>query len=309
MHPSACPLRFPSQSFRLGIVGQCRYSGNISAWKICQALVGVFCRCAFMVSSYTSRFPYCTLSLPASLTIRFHSSPPGMMEPLVQSSAFAPPQVTTKEASSQIFVFGDLTSSFEVDLRHLIHVKDNESLRSFFERVNYALRVEIAELPASKRACFPRFTTIIDLLSRYGESAGNPALTFALLCITHIARYIKSALPNLLPYFSLLTMISYYGEGSRPYPSACSSYVIGLCTGSFAAAAISTSQTLSELLPAAIEAVLAAFRTGLCSMEVRDDIDQMPQTTLPIWSVIVGVPEQSACAALDAFAVEKVRSL
>jgi hypothetical protein len=53
--------------------------------------------------------------------------------------------------TSQVFIFGDQTSAFESDLRSLLHVKDNESLRSFFEKANYALRFEIARLPVSQR--------------------------------------------------------------------------------------------------------------------------------------------------------------
>src|SRR5699024_12810178 len=64
-----------------------------------------------------------------------------------------------------------------------------------------------------------------------------------------------------------LTLFSrHFGEGSNPYPTAGNSYCLGLCTGSFAAAAISTSQTLSELIPAGVEAVLTAFRTALRSL-------------------------------------------
>lgn len=97
----------------------------------------------------------------------------------------------------------------------------------------------------------------------------------------------------------------YYGEDSRPYPAAANSYAIGLCTGSFAAAAISTSQTISELIPAALEAFLVSFRTGLASMEARDDIDPNSQEAAPIWSMIVGLKEQDAHTALKAFLVQK----
>ena len=82
---------------------------------------------------------------------------------------------------------------------------------------------------------------------------------------------------------------------------------MGLCTGSFAAAAISTSQTVAELLPAAVEAVLVAFRTGLRSFEARSDIE--PRSVAPpIWSVIVGMQEEQASAILDAFSKANVNS-
>lgn len=100
-------------------------------------------------------------------------------------------------------------------------------------------------------------------------------------------------------------MDRYYGEGSRPYPLASNSYAIGLCTGSFAAAAISTSQTIFELIPAAVEAVLVSFRTGLVSIEARDDIEQSPQEIGSIWSVIISLKEQEALSTLDSFIATK----
>ena len=105
----------------------------------------------------------------------------------------------------------------------------------------------------------------------------------------------------------MLTSTRYYSEGSRRYPHSSTSHSIGLCTGSFAAAAISTSQTVAELLPAAIEAVLVAFRTGLRSFEARNDIEPC-SVSPPVWSVIVGVQEGQASALLDSFSRAKVIS-
>lgn len=74
--------------------------------------------------------------------------------------------------------------------------------------------------------------------------------------------------------------------------------MVGLCTGSLAAAAISTSRTLFELVPAAIEAVLVAFRTGLRSVEVRQDIEPNAQNTSSSWSMTVAMQEEQASLAL-----------
>ena len=102
-------------------------------------------------------------------------------------------------------------------------------------------------------------------------------------------------------------MLRYYGEGSRPFPSDANTYLVGLCTGSFAAAAISTSQTLSELIPAGIEAVLAAFRTGLCSLELRDDIEGPSNGTPRSWSAVVSASESQAAELLQNFSSKDVR--
>lgn len=79
------------------------------------------------------------------------------------------------------------------------------------------------------------------------------------------------------------------------------------CTGSFAAAAISTSQTLSELIPAGIEAVLVAFRTGLRSLELREDIERPVAGASQSWSVVVNGKEEEVIASLEAISSTKVR--
>lgn len=39
--------------------------------------------------------------------------------------------------------------------------------------------------------------------------------------------------------------------------------MVGLCTGTFAAAAVSCSRSVTDLIPVAIEATVTAFRTGM----------------------------------------------
>lgn len=103
--------------------------------------------------------------------------------------------------------------------------------------------------------------------------------------------------------------IRYHGDGSRSYPNPSDTIVLGLCTGSLAAAAISTSTTIVDLIPAAVEAVLTAFRIGLCSMEVRNVIQQNSPSKSPAWSVIVGMEENQALTELNAFSAAKVKVL
>ena len=103
------------------------------------------------------------------------------------------------------------------------------------------------------------------------------------------------------------TTCRYFSEGSRKYPLPESDYVLGLCTGSFAAAAISTSQTIFDLIPASVEAVLVAFRTALCSLDLRKDIEQSPSQHGRSWSVSVNLAESEAKASLREFCTNKVR--
>jgi hypothetical protein len=100
----------------------------------------------------------------------------------------------------------------------------------------------------------------------------------------------------------------FFSEGSRPYPSAVNTYVVGLCTGSFAAAAISTSQTLSELIPAGIEAVLVAFRTAHRSFLIRDDIEKPLPGAPRSWSAVVSAQEEQMNELIEAYSLARVHS-
>ena len=126
------------------------------------------------------------------------------MDDLVQSTRFMPPIADTMQ-SCQVFLFGDLTTPFEEDLRQLLHVKGNETLRSFFDRVGFAFREELGKLPASQQDLFPRFTTVVDLLSKLGETEGAPALKFALLCLCQIGHFIRYEARKTNPVFLTLS--------------------------------------------------------------------------------------------------------
>ena len=93
--------------------------------------------------------------------------------------------------TTKILLLGDQTNGFDSGLRRLLHVKDNNHLMAFFERVHYALRLEIGHLPITERDSFPRFTSVIDLLARHREGGTNPALESALTCIHQLACFIR----------------------------------------------------------------------------------------------------------------------
>lgn len=224
-----------------------------------------------------------------------------------QSAPFMPP-IGGSMTSCQVFLFGDLATHFEDELRQLLYVEGNESLRSFFEQVSFALREECGKLPNNQQDLFPRFTTLIDLISKLGETEGTPVLRFCLLSVCEIGQFLRYETINPLRLKQALTENPrYFGEGSHPYPTAGNSYCLGLCTGSFAAAAVSTSQTLSELIPAGVEAVLTAFRTALRSFVVRDDIARPTSGTRRSWSAVINVQEDEAVEMIDRFCLAKVR--
>lgn len=91
-----------------------------------------------------------------------------------------------------IYLFGDQTNSFDSGLCQLLQIKDNPILSALFERVNYALRLHIGQLPILQRDLFPRFTSLHELLARYRETAEtNPALDSMFVCLHQLALFIR----------------------------------------------------------------------------------------------------------------------
>ncbi|EED17890.1 conidial pigment polyketide synthase PksP/Alb1 [Talaromyces stipitatus ATCC 10500] len=191
-------------------------------------------------------------------------------------------------STSWAYVFGDQTSEFDSGLRRLLQAKGNTFVTSFLERCSFALRHEVTQLPPSDRRKFPRFTSITSLLSRYRESGPNPALESALTII-----------------YQLGSFISYYGDGGQIYPVGSESYVIGLCTGLLASAAIASSRTIGELIPLAVEAVVVALRLGLCAYKVRNYVGQYDGRSQSWSAVISGVSEERALALITEFGKKK----
>ncbi|KAG8408393.1 Type I Iterative PKS [Metarhizium acridum] len=171
----------------------------------------------------------------------------------------------------EVLLFGDLSASgFEEDLRRLLHIKTDPLLSSFLEQAGLSLRRLIGNLPSRQQDLFPRFTTLIDLVSWLESTPGAPVLKFFALCVYEIAQFIVK-----------------YGSNSKSYPSSTGTCIIGPCTGGFAAAAISCSQTLSDLIPVAVQACLAAFRTALRSWLAGQDLSPHQPSDTSSWSAAV----------------------
>lgn len=109
-------------------------------------------------------------------------------------------------------------------------------------------------------------------------------------------------------HFRLLFIGSHYGNPKAVYPTSDNTYILGLCTGSFAAAAISSSRTIAELIPAGIQAVIHAFRTGLHSFKVQRDLQSSLSPTPKSWSAAIALPEQRAADLVEDYAVKRVRN-
>ena len=82
----------------------------------------------------------------------------------------------------------------------------------------------------------------------------------------------------------------------QQHQTPADSRLIGLCTGSFAAAAISCSHTLFEVARMGVQAVIVAFRVG---MHVRRKAEILGHSKVGCWSLVVpSMEEQTAKQAL-----------
>ncbi|KAF7180566.1 hypothetical protein CNMCM7691_009857 [Aspergillus felis] len=178
----------------------------------------------------------------------------------------------------RIYLFGDQTYDVDAPLRELLHHSD-PILTAFFERALHVLRLEIGQLPSELRCEFPRFSSIADLISRRGDTRLHPGLEMALVLIYQLGSFIRWV---------------HFTDSSS-----------GLCTGAFAAAAVSCSRSLVELLPIAVQTVLVAFRTGLCAGRIGNCIEPT-STGSREWSILVaGMDSQTVEDALAQFSATK----
>ncbi|KAL8717163.1 MAG: hypothetical protein Q9225_005573 [Loekoesia sp. 1 TL-2023] len=150
---------------------------------------------------------------------------------------------------SHIYIFGDETFDYSKHLHYLVHHPGDPLVASFFDKTYYALRAEIGTLPQRQQKEFKRFANFPELSAQKLEGLIHPSLDQALSCAYQLARF-----------------ISKYGQ-EWSYPKAANSYIIGVCSGALAAAAVCSSTTFSNLLSTAVHSVVVSFRTGLRSVE------------------------------------------
>jgi naphtho-gamma-pyrone polyketide synthase len=99
-------------------------------------------------------------------------------------------------------------------------------------------------------------------------------------------------------------------ETGRPYAPPASLTLVGLCTGSIAAAAVASSQNVSELITAGVQAVQVAFRLGLCVARVSRAVEPSHEHASRSWTVIVsGVSQSEIEALLTEFSNKRVSGL
>ncbi|KAK0510435.1 hypothetical protein JMJ35_006867 [Cladonia borealis] len=167
-----------------------------------------------------------------------------------------------------IFLFGDQTYQIGSELSQLACICDDPIVKSFLSRAYEALRFEIAELPESRRQQFSSLPSLPKLLAIPSQGPAHVAINQALTCIYHLASFIRHC-----------------GLTRGSYPCASNTFVVGLCTGALAAAAVSCCHSLSELLHVAVYTVRVAFRVGLNATDTADSIERSDSPT-EAWSYV-----------------------
>ncbi|KAK1751945.1 polyketide synthase for naphthopyrone YWA1 [Echria macrotheca] len=189
------------------------------------------------------------------------------------------------KTQGRIYLFGDQTNDFVPDLRQLLRIQDSPLLTAFLEKTHIALRQEISQQGREIQDFLPRFSRVVDLLAAYSTDIDSaPVLASTLTAI-----------------YQLGSFISYYGDGSRTYPTGQSQVLLGMCTGQLAASAVAAASTVVELVPLAVEAVVIAFRTGLQVTKTRQLLENGPDRNKN-WSFIVPkMPADVAAARIEQF--------
>ena len=86
-------------------------------------------------------------------------------------------------------------------------------------------------------------------------------------------------------------------------------YLVGLCSGLFAASAIASASSLSSLVPIAVQAVLLAFRTGVHVEALAERLHPVGEQSESWTHIFPGVKEAQARAALVKFQESHVSTI
>ncbi|KAL9943253.1 Type I Iterative Polyketide synthase (PKS) [Verticillium nonalfalfae] len=157
--------------------------------------------------------------------------------------------------------------------------------KTFLEQAGQALREEIDGLGKLDRAQLPIFRTLQQLNERYhAQSRKHSGVDSALLCVAQLAHYIDRA-----------------EKEPQDVKAHEDTYILGLCTGLFAAAAVASTASVSTLIPVAVQTVLMAFRTGSHVASLAERLCPATSRSDPWTHVLVDVTEADVTKALQSF--------
>lgn len=166
----------------------------------------------------------------------------------------------------RLFLFGDQTFNAQLHLKNLLTHRGNPVLEDFLAKAYNEVRLGISKLSQQVRDDLPRFTCLDDLLLWQQGGKRCVPLDMAITTIYQLSVYIIEA-----------DAFGYASDNTR---------VIGLCTGSLAAAAVSCSRSTLDLVPMAVDAVAVAFSVGML-VAARGDSVVPSRDADESWSLII----------------------
>ncbi|KAI0476858.1 hypothetical protein F4859DRAFT_514189 [Xylaria cf. heliscus] len=185
-------------------------------------------------------------------------------------------------SSNVLYLFGDQAGDAVATIRHLTrHLTTNSNLHVFFTRSTDRLRNALARSTSRHRHLM--FTNPLELAAEVErDHLHDSALDAALLTISQIG--------SLIVHLELEPQAL---ESPKIQP-----VILGICTGSLAAAVMSCCRNLTELLKIADEAVELAFRVGLEASRRSNYIESSAGS----WAILVShVDVNDAKGAIDTF--------
>ncbi|KAK5652180.1 hypothetical protein OQA88_10823 [Cercophora sp. LCS_1] len=171
-------------------------------------------------------------------------------------------------SSTQLFLLGDFAGEVLPTIENLVRLAPGSvNLSVFLQKSTTRLRAAANLAPAGYRRRFPSFASIPELARNLEDhSFKEPAIVAALLC----AAQLGDAVVHL-----------------EHFPQALEepSVILGTCTGLLAAAAISCSRNVNDLLAMADQVVELAFWVGL-EASMRSDLHS---STAGSWATLVPI--------------------
>ncbi|KAL5929589.1 hypothetical protein ACKVWE_005336 [Pyricularia oryzae] len=194
---------------------------------------------------------------------------------------------TIKMADKLAFLlFGDQSLDTHGFLAEFYRHEDRGILaKAFLDQAAQALRKEIERLPRLERSRLPVFRTLQQLNERYhAQITKHSGLDGALLCVAQLAHYIDHAEKN-----------------HEDVTQHDKTYLVGLCSGLFAASAIASTPSLSSLVPVAVQTVLMAFRTGAHVAALAERLEPVSERSESWTYIVPGFTEEAAQKEIAGF--------
>ncbi|KAK3301404.1 polyketide synthase [Chaetomium fimeti] len=165
--------------------------------------------------------------------------------------------------------------------------KHGELARVFLQQANHALVGAVEKLPTLERATLPEFRNLRQLNERYHNAPLKHAgIDAALLTISQLAHYLDHA-------------EKHCGDITQPR----NTHLIGLCSGLWAASAISIAPSLPDLVHVGVQTVLLAFKTGSYVHAVAQRLNPASERTENWTYIFSALSVEDATEKLDIFHV------